>query len=147
MNYRELFEAVTGSFADSDIRSRNFYPDFRRKWESLFRSAMDKEAYFDVSSPTCFTVEHSFAGMDTAFHFDQAKIDQWYTREIGSGKRVVFTPTRMKRDREGLLLYQGSACSYDANAPEPTIDEGNRNVIAAALLSGLFGCFLAAGAQ
>lgn len=132
MNNKELFEAVLDSFQDSDIRERSYYPDFRRSWETMFRSALDSEAYFDTETPACYTVEHSFAGIDVRFHFDQTKISDWYAKELERKKHIVFTPTRLKRDRKGTLLYHESPCDYNADAEEPVIGEDNRNIIAAA---------------
>ena len=133
MNRTEQLESVLSSFSDSDIRDRSYYPEFRREWEALLRTALEKDAYFDTDSPACYTVEHSFAGIHTQFHFDQAKIAEWYARELDRKKRIVFTPTRLRRDRQGNLLYHESRCDYDKTAPEPLIDKDNRNIIAAAL--------------
>ena len=136
MTEQESFEAVLRSFADSAIRDRTYYPAFRRGWEALFRRVLDEgKSYLDPSSDACYSVKHSFLGIDTVFHFDQTKLADWYAKEQARGKRVVFTPQRFRHIGEGRLEYHDSICRYEPAAPEPTLQEDARNILAAALPS------------
>lgn len=134
MENSEIFSQVLNSFQDSAIRERSYYPDFRRQWESLFKSAMKMdEMYYDISAPSVLTVEQSFAGIDAVFHFDQLKIADWYRQDSSRKKRVVFQPKKLKHSRNGTLSYHDSPCDYDPELPETELTENMRNIIAAAL--------------
>ena len=100
MEQKEVFQQILASFQDSAIRERSYYPDFRRQWEALLRKAADsEEQYFDTAAPSILTVEHSFAGIDACFHFDQLKIADWYRQDSSRKKRVVFKPQKLKHSR------------------------------------------------
>lgn len=133
MNKEILPEQIEAAFQNPAIRERSFYPEFRREWEALLlRTAGSEELYSDSSSNSVFPVEHVFDGIETVFHFDQLKIDDWYRKEAKRGKRIVFNPTRLKHSRSGLS-FNNSPCIYDRNAGEPALTEDMRNVIAAAV--------------
>ncbi|MEI3085810.1 MAG: hypothetical protein V8S87_07325 [Oscillospiraceae bacterium] len=95
------------------------------------RAAESDEVYFDTASDSVFTVEHSFAGIETGFHFDQMKIAEWYQRDL-KDKHVVFKPQKLKHDKQGLHFHEYT-CSYNPNAAEPALNDENRNIIAAAM--------------
>ena len=119
---------------DPAVRNRSFYPDFRRGWESLLRGAAESdELYFDPGGENVLAVPCSFGGADFVFHFDQLKMAEWYSQELRRGKRVVFAPKRVRRDRQGRLSFHDSPCHYDPSLPEPALDEQNRNILAAAM--------------
>lgn len=133
MNNEIVLQQVLKSFQDSAIRDRSYYPEFRRQWEALLRRAAESgEAYFDIESDSVFSVEHRFAGIETVFHFDQLKIADWYRQELGQKKHIVFKPQKLKHDSRGLR-YHEYVCSYSPDAPEPMLNEENRNIIAAAM--------------
>ena len=132
MDNQKILQQVFDSFRDSAIRDRSYYPEFRRKWEAVLRRAAEsEEVYFDPASDSVFTVEHSFAGIETGFHFDQAKIAEWYQKDL-KDKHIVFKPQKLKHDKQGLHFHEYT-CSYDPNVAEPTLSDENRNIIAAAM--------------
>ena len=132
MDNQKILQQVFDSFQDSAIRDRSYYPEFRRKWEAVLRRAAEsEEVYFDPASNSVFTVEHSFAGIETGFHFDQAKIAEWYQKDL-KDKHIVFKPQKLKHDKQGLHFHEYT-CSYDPNVAEPTLSDENRNIIAAAM--------------
>lgn len=134
MDRKTLFENIEDAFQNPEIRNQSFYPDFRRGWEKLLTDAADSaESYFDIGSAACFTVPHRFDALETDFHFDQRKINDWYRKEQASGKRIVFSPTRLKHSRSRGLTFNGAPCVYDPNAAEPALTDDMRNVIAAAM--------------
>lgn len=134
MEQKEVFQQILASFQDSAIRQRSYYPDFRRQWEALLRAAMESaEVYFETDAPSILTVEHSFAGIDACFHFDQLKIADWYRQDSSRKKRVVFKAQKLKHSRQGGLSYHDSPCDYDPRLPEIALTEDKRNIIAAAL--------------
>lgn len=134
MDHSEIFKQVQSSFQDSAIRDRSYYPDFRRQWEALFQKALDSdETYFDPAAPSVLRVEHSFAGIDAQFHFDQLKIADWYRQDSSRKKRVVFHPKKLRHNRRTGLSFHDSPCDYDPNLPESALSEKERNIIAAAL--------------
>ena len=115
MDNQKILQQFIDSFQDNAIRSRSYYPEFRRRWEAVIRRAAESdEVYFDTASDSVFTVEHSFAGIETGFHFDQMKIAEWYQRDL-KDKHVVFKPQKLKHDKQGLHFHE------------------NRNIIAAAM--------------
>ncbi len=119
---------------DPAIRNRDFYPDFRRGWEALLRrSAENGESYFDPEGENVLAVPCSLGGTDFVFHFDQLKMADWYYQEVRRGKRVVFVPKRVRRDRSGKLSFHDSPCHYDPTLPEPALKEEDRNILAAAM--------------
>ena len=119
MDKKEVFQQILASFQDSAIRERSYYPDFRRQWEALLRKAADsEEQYFDTAAPSILTVEHSFAGIDACFHFDQLKIADWYRQDSSRKKRLVFQPQKLKHSRQGTLTFHDSPCDYDPELPE-----------------------------
>ena len=119
---------------DEAIRKRDFYPDFRRGWEPLLRRAAGSdERYFAPEGEHVLAVPCSFGGLDFVFHFDQLKMADWYNQELKRGKRVVFVPKRVRRDREGRLSFHGSPCHYDPALPEASLTERDRNILAAAM--------------
>lgn len=132
--HEEWLEQFDALCQDPAIRNRSFYPDFRRGWEALLRKASHSaEQYFDPNAESVFPVPCSFGGMDTVFHFDQLKMADWYYQEVKRGKRVVFVPKRVRRDRQGRLSFHDSPCHYDPQAAEPALKEEDRNILAAAL--------------
>lgn len=132
MDNQKILQQVFDSFQDSAIRDRSYYPEFRRKWEAVLRRAAEsEEVYFDPASDSVFTVEHSFAGIETGFHFDQAKIAEWYQKDL-KDKHIVFKPQKLKHDKQGLHFHEYT-CSYDPNVAEPTLSDENRNIIAVAM--------------
>ena len=132
MDNQKILQQVFDSFQDSAIRDRSYYPEFRRKWEAVLRRAAEsEEVYFDPASDSVFTVEHSFAGIETGFHFDQTKIAEWYQKDL-KDKHIVFKPQKLKHDKQGLHFHEYT-CSYDPNVAEPTLSDENRNIIAAAI--------------
>lgn len=133
MRKEQMLEQVLGSFQDPAIRDRQYYPEFRRSWESLLCSALDSdERYFAVDAESVYTVKHSFAGIETEFHFDQLKIADWYQQESSRKKRVVFQPKKLRHNRSGLFFHE-YCCVYDPNAAEPALTEAKRNIVAAAM--------------
>lgn len=119
---------------DPDIRNRDFYPDFRRGWEELLRKAAQSgELYFDPGAENVITVPCAFGGFDERFHLDQLKMADWYFQEVKRGKRVVFVPKRVRRDRRGQLFFHDSPCHWDPDLPEAALKEADRNVMAAAM--------------
>ena len=134
MDRKTLFENIEAAFQHPEIRERSFYPDFRRSWERLLTDAADSgESYSDPDAASVYPVPHSFDGIETVFHFDQLKIADWYRKEQSRGKRIVFSPTRLKHSRSGGLSFNDTPCAYDPNAAEPALTDDMRNVIAAAL--------------
>lgn len=133
MDKSAIIEALPGSFQDSAVRDREYYPEFRRSWEALLRRAAEMDDYFDVSAPSVYAVEHSFSGIDICFHFDQLKIADWYRQDSSRKKRVVFLPKSFKHSKSGGLTYHDSPCDYDSAAVESALTEDSRNIIAAAL--------------
>ena len=132
MDNQKILQQFIDSFQDNAIRSRSYYPEFRRRWEAVIRRAAESDdVYFDPASDSGFTVEHSFAGIETGFHFDQMKIAEWYQRDL-KDKHVVFKPQKLKHDKQGLHFHEYT-CSYDPNAAEPALNDENRNIIAAAM--------------
>ena len=119
---------------DPQIRNRAFYPDFRRGWEALLRkAASSEELYFDPDAESVIKVPCSFGGVDFVFHLDQLKMADWYWQEVKRGKRVVFVPKRVRRDRRGNLSFHDSPCHYDPELPEAALREEDRNIMAAAM--------------
>ncbi len=119
---------------DPAIRNRDFYPDFRRGWESLLRqAARSDEVYFEPEGENILAVPCSIAGNDYVFHFDQLKMADWYNQEVRRGKRLVFVPKRVRRNRQGQLSFHDSLCHYDPTLPEPSLKEQDRNILAAAM--------------
>ena len=134
MDKQEIFQQILASFQDSAIRDRSYYPDFRRQWEALLRKALaSEEVYFDPGAPSVLPVNHSFAGIDACFHFDQLKIADWYRQDSSRKKRLVFVPKKLKHTRSGALMFHDSPCDYDPGLPEAALREADRNIIAAAL--------------
>ena len=132
MDNQKILQQFIDSFQDNAIRSRSYSPEFRRRWEAVIRRAAESdEVYFDTASDSVFTVEHSFAGIETGFHFDQMKIAEWYQRDL-KDKHVVFKPQKLKHDKQGLHFHEYT-CSYNPNAAEPALNDENRNIIAAAM--------------
>ena len=132
-DHAACLQALDGLFQDPDIRERDYYPEFRRKWEALLtRTARSAETYFDADSPACITVPCSFGGLDFLFHLDQSKMADWYYQEVKRRKRVVFEPKRFKRSFSGQLSFHESVCHYDPTLPEAALDERDRNILAAA---------------
>ena len=130
-DWTEQFDSLC---RESAIRSRSFYPDFRRGWDALlYKASQSEDLYFDPDAGSVFTVPCSFGGMDTVFHFDQLKMADWYYQEVKRGKRLVFVPKRVRRDRQGRLRFHDSPCHYDPQAAEPALKEEDRNILAAAL--------------
>lgn len=128
-----IFDSVLSCFSDNTIRERSYYPEFRRRWESLFREALEKDDYYDVSAASVYTVAHSFDGVDALFHFDQLKLADWYRQDCTRRKPLVFLPKTFRHSKKTGLSYHDSKCSYDPLAPESALDEHHRNIIAAAL--------------
>ena len=95
MDKSEVLNQILSSFQDSAIRDRSYYPDFRRQWESLLKKTLNSEAYYDTEAPSILKAEHSFAGIDAVFHFDQLKIADWYRQDSSRKKRVVFQAVRV----------------------------------------------------
>ena len=132
MDNQKILQQFIDSFQDNAIRSRSYYPEFRRRWEAVIRRAAESnEVYFDPASDSGFAGEHTCAGIETGFHFDQMKIAEWYQRDL-KDKHVVFKPQKMKHDKQGLHFHEYT-CSYDPNAAEPALNDENRNIIAAAM--------------
>lgn len=131
---KELLAAVEGCYQDPDIRERSYYPEFRRAWDGVFHRALNRpEPYFDFTAPRCYGVEYEFAGMELSFHVDQLKIYEWYQKELGNRKKVVFTGKKLKRDKKnGVLTFHEFICRYDKTAEEPALDENMKNIVAAA---------------
>ena len=120
MEQKEVFEQILASFQDSAIRQRSYYPDFRRQWESLLRTALESgEQYFDPEAPSVLAVAHSFAGIDACFHFDQLKIADWYRQDSSRRKRVVFKAQKLKHSKRGGLSFHDSPCDYDCRSCRP----------------------------
>ncbi len=132
---QELLSAVYKCLEDPEIKSRGFFPEFNKAWRDIFKKASHNTAdYFDIASDRCYTVHVDFAGISTDFHFDQLKMAEWYDKELKNRKKVVFSGKKLKRSRRtGELVYQDIVCDYDPDAPEPALDEHNRNIIACAL--------------
>lgn len=128
-----IFGSVLSCFSDNAIRDRSYYPEFRRRWEALFREALEKDDYYDVSAKSIYPVAHSFAGIDALFHFDQLKLADWYRQDSARRKPLVFLPKTFRRSKKTGLSYHDSKCAYDPLAAEAALDESNRNIIAVAL--------------
>lgn len=132
---KTLLEAIENCFQDPDIRSRSYYPEFRRGWDSVFARARKRdEEYFDFSSPACFVMHNEYAGISYDFHIDQLKICEWYEKELANRKKFVFFGKKLKRDKKsGNLMFHDAVCHYDPTAEEAALEENMRNVIACAL--------------
>ena len=128
---QELLDAVYRCLEDPEIKSRGFFADFSKAWREIFKKASHNTAeYFDIDSDRCYTVHSDFAGISIDFHFDQLKMAEWYDKELKNRKKVVFSGKKLKRSRRtGELVYQDIVCE----APEPALNEHNRNIIACAL--------------
>lgn len=133
MDKSEVLNQILSSFQDSAIRDRSYYPDFRRQWESLLKKTLNSEAYYDTEAPSILKAEHSFAGIDAVFHFDQLKIADWYRQDSSRKKRVVFQAKKMKHNKRSGLSFHDSPCDYDPALPESALTEKDKNIIAAAL--------------
>ena len=129
----EIFEDIKNFYADSAIRDRTYYPDFRRKWDFVFKKALERDNYDPVSDDGIFTVNLTLGCISTEFNFDQLKIDEWYQNEMKRKSKSVFYPKRLKRDRSGIITYQDNICRYNPDAQELALTEAERNIIACAL--------------
>lgn len=134
MKEHEIIQAIEAVYQDYTIREREYYPDFRRSWDSVLRRALDSDiSYLPDNPEAVLTVEHSYCGLDMQLHFDQLKMADWYERELKRKSQAVFVPKKLKRTRSGVLSFHDSLCHYDANAPESALTEDIRNIIACAL--------------
>ena len=49
MDNQKILQQFIDSFQDNAIRSRSYYPEFRRRWEAVIRRAAESdEVYFDT---------------------------------------------------------------------------------------------------
>ena len=132
-DYAACLQAIEALCQDPAIRERQFYPEFRRCWDTLLKKASHSSvSYFDLDSPAVITIPCTFGGLAFDFHLDQSKMADWYYKEVKSRKRVVFEPKRFKRSFSGKLSYHESVCHYDRTLPESALEEKDRNILAAA---------------
>lgn len=133
-NYENCLKRILVLYQDPAIRERKYYPDFRRSWDSLLqKAALSDELYFPIDSDSVLTVHSDYGGLEFDFHFDQLKMADWYYQEVKRGKRVVFMPKRVSRSRSGTLSFHDSPCHYDPGLPEASLEERDRNIMAAAM--------------
>ena len=133
-NNREALQKLEALYQDHAIRDRKYYPDFRRGWNALLEPASEsEEEYFPSDSDSVVTIHCDYGGMDVDFHFDQAKIADWYFQEAKRGKRVVFVPKRIKRSRNGRLSFHESPCHSHPEFSETALSESDRNIMACAM--------------
>ena len=131
---REAFQKLEALYQDNAIRDRKYYPDFRRSWNALLEPASEnEEEYFPLDSDSVVVIRCDYGGLDFDFHFDQAKMADWYYQEVKRGKRVVFVPKRFKRSRSGQLSFHESACFSHPEFPETSLPESDRNIMACAM--------------
>lgn len=129
-----LFQAFDALVRDPEIRERAYYPDFRRAWEAVLRSAAENTASYLPENPQAiYTVCHSWGGFELALHFDQLKIADWYAKEMNRRSQQIFVPKRLKRSRTGTLTFHDSVCSYNPEAPESALSDNLKNIVACAL--------------
>jgi hypothetical protein len=134
MNKREVFQTIEALYQDSAVRERKYYPDFRRGWNALLEPAAEStEEYFPLDSASVVTVRCDYGGLDFDFHLDQAKMADWYDREVTRGKRVVFVPQRVSSSRSGALSFHDSVCHAHPEYPETALPESDRNIMACAM--------------
>ena len=131
---RETFEKIEALYQDSAVRDRKFYPDFRTSWNALLESACESdEEYFPPDGDSVVVIHSDYGGLDFDFHFDQAKIADWYFQEVRRGKRVVFVPKRVSRSRSGQLSFHDSVCHRHPEFPETALGESDRHIRACAM--------------
>lgn len=134
MQRGDIMGAFDALIRDPDIRERTYYPDMRRSWERVLRTALESTVSYLPEDPAAvYTVRHSWGGFELELHFDQLKIADWYAREMNRRSQAIFSPTRLKRDRTGKLTFHESVCSYEPEAPESALTDGMKNIVACAL--------------
>lgn len=133
-NEKNILQAIEAMYQDFAIREREYYPDFRRGWDAVFKAALSSDKSFlpgDLSA--VFTVKHSYGGLDFELNFDQLKIADWYEKELARKSKTVFVAKRFKGTRAGSLSFHDSPCHYDPDAPEAALTKDIKNIIACAL--------------
>ncbi len=131
---RDILQKLGALYQDSAIRERTYYPDFRRAWDRLLTAACENDTpCFPPDGPSVVAVRCRFGGLDFDFHLDQAKMADWYDKEVRRGTRVVFVPKRVKRGRSGALSFHDSPCFAHPEFPETLLPESDRNIMACAM--------------
>lgn len=131
---RDMMQKIEALYQDSAIRERTYYPDFRRAWGKLLAAACENDTlYFPLDGASVVTVPCTYGGLDFDFHFDQAKMADWYDQEVRRGKRVVFVPKRVRRSRSGALSFHDSPCIAHPEFSETSLPESDRNIMACAM--------------
>ena len=131
----KTIEQINSLYADSAVRDRTYYPEFRSAWDSVLRNAAVLDDYECKSEDAIFEVRTTFCGVETGFRFDQLKIDEWFNNEQKRNSKAVFYPKRLKRDLSGTISYRDCVCKYNPSAEEKALSDENRNIIAAAIPS------------
>lgn len=131
---RETLNKLRALCQDSALRDRAYYADFRRVWDALLEAACEsEEEYFPLDAAAAVPIHCDFGGLDLDFHLDQSKMADWYDREVRRGKRIVFVPKRVRRDRGGRLSFHESRCLSHPEFPETALPEADRNIMACAM--------------
>lgn len=99
----------------------------------MLKNAAGLEDYVPVSEEAVHTINVCFCGLETDFHVDQLKNDEWFVNEQKRGSKAIFYPKRLKRDFNGVITYHDSVCRYDPGLPETGLKKEERNIIACAV--------------
>lgn len=134
MDEKALLHQINILLLEETVRGREYGAEFRTLWNTLFdRVTEHPRTYPPKSGDSTLALPFSFAGIETTFHFDQLKMDEWFRRDINQRRPVVFKAEKLKRDASGVLTFHDSLCSYNGKAPERALTEDNKNIFACAL--------------
>ena len=131
---RELSARALALLSESYVTEREYGARFAKEWRALFDRAIERgNTYSPAGSTAMLTVNHSFAGVDMVFHFDQAKMASWFAQEVGNRVKRVFVPQKLRRSAAGVLTFHESVCVYDPDEPESALSDEDKNIMACAL--------------
>ncbi|MGE4276762.1 MAG: hypothetical protein AB7E30_06210 [Lawsonibacter sp.] len=129
-----ILNAVECLYSDPAVSEREYYSDFRRRWDALLHKALESgECYLEHRAEAVLTVPHSYGGVDFTLHFDQLKMADWFQQELLHRRHTVFLAKRLKRSTTGVLTFHESICRYHAGEPESALTQEVKNIFACAL--------------
>ncbi|MEA4933833.1 MAG: hypothetical protein VB071_09725 [Lawsonibacter sp.] len=129
-----ILNAMERLYQDPAVYQREYYSDFRRRWDALLYKALGSgECRLEHRPEAVLTVPYSYGGVDFTLHFDQLKMADWFQQELLHKRHTVFLAKRLKRSSTGVLTFHESICHYDANEPEPALTDEIKNIFACAL--------------
>lgn len=129
-----VYRQILPLFESDWLKKCAFGNEFRNEWKRVLRNAARNDLLYPPETPDAvFPVDHVFEGVPFTFHFD--KTAAWLVlRGFKLKERRVFYPRELTRSgADGTVGIGQSKLRWDADASEPEVPEGGREIIVCSL--------------